>query len=149
MVIVALQGPASATVLVDGQPFGDWFGKAHELTVGQHTFEFRPPNSECCVGSTFKTVNIRAPEKPTDQVTVQGVIEWKPAVLEFRGAPLSTASCGEFGTFAAPGSLSIQMTKARQAVRCNVIPPPQSGEAPKQFDVELNPGRTSSFPRLP
>lgn len=146
---VALQGPANATVLVDGQPFGDWFGKVHELAVGQHTFEFRPPNSECCVGSTFKTVNIRAPQKPDEEVTVNGVIEWKPAILEFRGAPLSTASCGEFGTFAAPGSLTIQMPKPRVSVRCNVIPAPQSGEAPKQFDVELTPGRTSSFPRLP
>jgi hypothetical protein len=146
---VALQGPANATVLVDGQPFGDWFGKAHELAVGQHTFEFRPPDAQCCVGSTFKTVNIRAPEKPTDEVTINGVIEFNPAILEFRGAPLSTASCGEFGTFAAPGSLTIKMSKPRVSVRCNVIPAPQSGDPPKQFDVELIPGRTSSFPRLP
>jgi eukaryotic-like serine/threonine-protein kinase len=146
-VLVAVQGPQNATVLVDGQPFSDWFGKAHELTVGEHTFEFRPPNPECCVGSTFKTVNIRAPENATDPVWVRGVIEWKPAILEFRGAPLSTASCGEFGRFAAPGSLTIQMTKARQPLRCNVIPAPGSGEAPIQVDVELTAGRTSSFPR--
>jgi eukaryotic-like serine/threonine-protein kinase len=144
---VVVRGPANATVYVDGKPFDNWFGVAHDLPVGEHTFEFRPPNSECCVGSVFKTVNIRAPESPGQEQTVLGVIEWKPAVLEFRGAPLSTASCGEVATFSAPGTVAIPMQKARQTAHCNVIPPPQSGEAPKAFDVELSPGRTSSFPR--
>jgi hypothetical protein len=94
----------------------------------------------------IKTVSIR-PGQPGEVQTVQGVIEWMPATLEFHGAPLSTASCGEVASFSAPGSVVIPMQKASQKAHCTVIPAPQSGEPPKAFDVELSPGRTSSFPR--
>jgi len=143
---VAVKGPQNASVFLDGQPFDNWFGTAHELSVGEHTFEFRPPNTECCKGPVTKTVSIR-PGQPGEVQTVQGVIEWMPATLEFHGSPLSTASCGEVATFNAPGSVIIPMQKASQKAHCTVIPGPQSGEAPKAFDVELSPGRTSSFPR--
>jgi hypothetical protein len=116
---------------------------AHDVPAGEHTFEFRPPNTECCVGPTTKTVTFQ----PGEQRTVQGVIRWKPATLEFRGAPFSTASCGEVATFSAPGSVVIPMQRPVQKARCTVIPAPGSGEAPKAFDVELTPGRTSTFPR--
>src|SRR6478752_7241469 len=39
---VAVSGPANATVFVDGNPFDNWFGVAHELSAGDHVFEFRP-----------------------------------------------------------------------------------------------------------
>ncbi len=143
---VAVKGPQNASVFVDGQPFTDWFGATHELSVGEHTFEFRPPNTECCRAPVTKTVSIR-PGQPGEVQTVQGVIEWMPATLEFHGSPLSTASCGEVATFSAPGTVVIPMQKASQKARCTVIPAPQSGEAPKAFDVELSPGRTSAFPR--
>ena len=140
---VVVNGPANATVTVDGQPFDNWFGGALDLSAGEHTFEFRPPNTECCKGPVVKTVNIRAGEEQT----VRGVIAWNPATLEFKGAPLSTASCGEVATFNAPGSVVIPMQKASQKARCTVYPAPGSGDAPKQFDVDLTPGRTFSFPR--
>ena len=143
---VAVKGPQNASVFVDGQPFLNWFGRPHDLSVGEHTFEFRPPNTECCKGPVTKTVSIR-PGEAGEVQTVQGVIEWMPATLEFHGSPLSTASCGEIATFNAPGSVVIPMQKAGQKAHCTVIPAPQSGEAPKAFDVELSPGRTSSFPR--
>jgi serine/threonine-protein kinase len=144
---VIVKGPQNATVLVDGQPFDNWFGTSHPLPVGPHTFEFRPPNTECCVAPGPMTVNV-APLGPNQkEQTVQGVIEWKPATLEFRGPPLSTATCGMFGEFSAPGSLQIRMKNGRDTAQCTVFPPPASGEDPKPFDVELTPGRTSSFPR--
>jgi serine/threonine-protein kinase len=146
-VVITIKGPQSATVLVDGNPLGNWFGVAHDLPVGEHTFEFRPPNTECCVGPAYKTVQIKPPSENGKPQVVQGVIHWKPAVLEFRGAPLATASCGEVASFSAPGSVSIPMQAANLRVKCTVIPAPQSGESPKAFDVELNPGGTSSFPR--
>jgi hypothetical protein len=141
-VTVVVNGPANATVLVDGQPFEPWFGVAHDLPAGEHVFEFRPPNTECCLAPAPKTVTIR----PGVAQTVKGVIQWKPAILEFRGAPLSTASCGEVASFSQPGSVQIAMQAARQVAHCRVIPALQSGEAPKAFDVPLTPGRTSSFP---
>ncbi|HYQ17477.1 MAG TPA: hypothetical protein VEQ58_17010, partial [Polyangiaceae bacterium] len=142
---VAVSGPANATVFVDGNPFDNWFGVAHELSAGDHVFEFRPPNTECCVGPVTKTFKVRGGQEQT----VRGVIEWKPSTLEFRGGPLSTASCGEVATFSAPGSVVIPMQRASQRARCTVIPPEGSGEAPKAFDVELSPGRTFTFPPRP
>jgi len=144
-VLVTVAGPQNATVLVDGSPFANWFGVTHELPAGEHVFEFRPPNTECCVGPVTKTFQVRGGEEQT----VQGVIQWKPATLEFRGSPLSTASCGEVASFSAPGSTQIPMQRPSQRVRCTVIPPPASGEAPKAFDGELNPGRTFTFPPRP
>jgi serine/threonine-protein kinase len=38
---VAVKGPQNASVFLDGQPFNNWFGTAHDLSVGEHTFEFR------------------------------------------------------------------------------------------------------------
>jgi serine/threonine protein kinase len=144
---VVVKGAQNATVLVDGQPLDNWFGKAHDLAVGPHTFEFRPPDSECCVAPKPMIVNISPPEPPAVEQVVHGVIDYKPATLEFRGPPLSTASCGEVATFSAPGSLQVLMQKGPLTANCTVIPAPGSGEAPKPFDVELKPGRTSSFPR--
>lgn len=142
-VTVVVNGPQNATVLVDGHPFANWFGVAHDLSAGEHTFEFRPPNTDCCVGPAFKTVTLRAGEPQV----IKGVIAWRPATLEFRGSPLSTASCGEVASFNAPGAVVIPMQSALQRAHCTVIPAPQSGESPKAFDVELSPGRTSTFPR--
>lgn len=141
-VLITVAGPQNATVWVDGQPFEPWFGVAHDLPAGEHVFEFRPPNTECCVGATSKKVVVQ----PGVSQTVKGVIRWNPATLEFRGAPLSTASCGEVATFNRPGSVQISMQMARQPVHCRVIPSLDSGEAPKAFDVALIPGRTSVFP---
>ncbi|HEY6080732.1 MAG TPA: protein kinase [Polyangiaceae bacterium] len=143
---VLVKGPQSATVLVNGTPLNDWFGVAHDLPAGDHIFEFRPPNAECCVAPPPQTITIR-PQEGGGKQTVQGTIGWKPAILYFRGAPLSSASCGEVGTFAGPGQLEIKMEQAMKIAHCTVIPAPGSGEAMKEFDVELNPGRTSPFPR--
>jgi eukaryotic-like serine/threonine-protein kinase len=142
-VTVLVNGPANATVLVDGQPLDNWFGVPHDLSAGEHRFEFRPPNTDCCEGSTFKTVTLQ----PGVPFTVKGAIQWKPATLDFRGSPLSTASCGEVASFTEPGTRLIPMQSAGKKVRCTVIPPPQSGEAPITFDLDLSPGRTSAFPR--
>jgi serine/threonine-protein kinase len=142
-VTVLVNGPANATVLVDGQPLDNWFGAAHDLPAGEHRFEFRPPNTECCEGPTFKTVSL----PPGEPFTVKGAIQWKPATLDFRGSPLSTASCGEVASFSEPGTRLIPMQSAGKKARCTVIPAPQSGEAPITFDLDLSPGRTSSFPR--
>jgi serine/threonine-protein kinase len=146
---IVVNGHPDATVVVDGQPLDRWFGKAHDLPVGPHIFEFRPPNTECCVAPPPRTVTISPPVPPATQQTVRGVIEYRPATLEFRGAPLSTASCGEVASFSSPGSVQIPMQKGRLPVRCTVIPAPGSGEAPIPVDVQLTAGQTSSFPPRP
>lgn len=141
---IVVVGPQSAKVVVDGEPLASWFGTVHELKAGPHTFQFQPPNTECCEVPEPKVVTV----EPGQTITVRGQIPWKPAVLEFHGSPLSTASCGMFGEFKPNTSKPIQMQSAKQTVTCNVIPGPTSGEEPKAVDVDLYAGRTSSFPRL-
>ncbi|RYZ05357.1 MAG: serine/threonine protein kinase [Myxococcales bacterium] len=140
-VLITVSGPQNAVVLVDGSPLSNWFGVTHEFLAGDHTFEFRPPNPDCCVAAVTKTVTLRGGE----QQTVRGTIEWKPALLEFRGPPLSTASCGVFGTFEAPGTKKIPMQRAMTKAECTVYPGP--GEAPIPVDVDLAAGKTAPFPR--
>ena len=143
-VLVLVKGPANATVLVDGQLLENWFGSPHDLSAGEHSFEFRPPNNGCCEEAPItKTVTVR----PGETLTVSGTIAFKPATLEFKGPPLSTALCGEVATFNGPGQKVINMQKASLHTVCNVIPAPGSSESPKAFDVDLIPGRTSTFPR--
>jgi serine/threonine protein kinase len=143
-VLVLVKGPANATVLVDGQLLENWFGSPHDLPAGDHSFEFRPPNNGCCEETpVIKTVTVR----PGESLTVSGTIAFKPATLEFKGPQLSTALCGEVATFNGPGQKVINMQKASLHTVCNVIPAPGSSEAPKAFDVDLIPGRTSTFPR--
>ncbi len=139
---VAVSGPQNATVLVDGQPFENWFGTAHELPPGEHTFEFRPPNAECCEAPEPRVVTLA----PGDSRTVRGVIKWKPAILEFHGPVDSSASCVEVASFNGPGSRTIDMQRASHRIPCTVIWPEASGIAPKTFDVTLTPGKTATFP---
>lgn len=142
-VTVVVNGPANATVSMDGQPFEPWFGVAHDVPAGEHTFVFSPPDAQCCEGATSKTVTIR----PGEPMQVRGTIKWRPATLEFKGPPLSTASCGEVADFTkGPGSVVINMQGPSKLAKCTVYPPPTSGEGPKPVDVPLTPGRTSSFP---
>ncbi|HEY3668227.1 MAG TPA: serine/threonine-protein kinase, partial [Polyangiaceae bacterium] len=68
---VLVDGPKNATVKVDGQEIV-WFGPPHELTVGAHTFEFVPPNEECCVAPQSMVVNVVRPNDPTEVQTVRG-----------------------------------------------------------------------------
>jgi hypothetical protein len=98
---VVLAGPASATVRIDGAEV-PWFGKVHELTPGEHSFEFVAPNEQCC--ERGKTIRVRVPvsEGPDDVHVVQGRIEFRPATLDLRGPPGSSASCGPLGEFPVP-----------------------------------------------
>jgi len=142
---VLVDGPKSATVKVDGQEIV-WFGPPHELTVGPHTFQFVPPNDECCVAPQTMTVNVAKPNNPGEVQTVRGTIEFKPALVEFQGQPGTTASCGELGSFNVPGQQKIRMTTAALHAHCTLISPPTSGLPPKEFDLTLSPGRLFSIP---
>ncbi len=142
---VLVDGPKNATVKVDGQEIV-WFGPPHELTVGAHTFDFVPPNEECCVGLQSMVVNVVRPNDPSEVQTVRGTIEFKPAVIDFQGAAGETASCGELGSFNVPSQQKIRMATASLHAHCTLISPPTSGLPPKEFDLTLSPGRTFSIP---
>lgn len=142
---VLVDGPKSATVKVDGREIV-WFGPPHELTVGPHTFQFVPPNDECCVAPQTMTVNVTRPNSPGEVQTVRGTIEFKPALIEFHGEPGTTASCGELGSFSVPGQQKIRMATATLRAHCTLLSPPTSGLPPKEFDLTLSPGRLFTIP---
>jgi hypothetical protein len=145
---IAVDGPANATVKVDGRELDDWFG-TQQIPVGTHVFEFIPPNTECCDAGEKLTIEIREPRGPDDLQKVRGRIAFKEAALDFRGAPGSRASCAELGEFPVPSHQTFGMTTAARRVSCTVIPPPGSALPLKPFDVTLSPGRVSSVPPGP
>jgi eukaryotic-like serine/threonine-protein kinase len=140
---IAVDGPQNATVRVDGTELRDWFG-TQSLPVGQHVFEFIPPNSECCEGTHRFVVEIEPPSGGEPQ-RVRGRIQFKDATLDLRGHPGTRASCGELGEFPVPSRQVFQMTAAAREARCTLIPPLGSAALPKEFDVTLSPGRLSSI----
>jgi len=142
---VLVDGPKNATVKVDGQEIV-WFGPPHQLTVGPHTFEFVPPNEECCVAPQTMSVNVVRPNDPAEVQTVRGTIEFKPALIEFQGQPGTTASCGELGSFNVPGQQKIRMAMASLHAHCTLLSPITSGLPPKEFDLTLSPGRLFTIP---
>jgi serine/threonine-protein kinase len=140
---IAVDGPQNATVRVDGAELRDWFG-TQSLPVGQHVFEFIPPNSECCEAAQRLVVEIR-PSTGGEPQRVRGRIGFKDATLDLRGTPGSRASCGELGEFPVPSRQVLPMTAAVRPARCTLIPPLGSDALPKEFDVTLSPGRLSSI----
>jgi hypothetical protein len=142
---VLVDGPKNALVKVDGLEIV-WFGPPHELTLGPHTFEFIPPNEECCVGPQSMTVNVTRPSEASEVQTVRGTIEFKPALIDFQGSPGTTASCGELGSFSVPSQQKIRMAAATLRGHCTLLSPPTSGKPPKEFDLTLSPGRVFEIP---
>lgn len=130
-------GPQNATVRVDGKD-ESWFEEL-ELSVGPHTFQFIPPNAECCESTSPMTVHVEAGQGAQ---IVRGTIPFKPARLRHAGPVGSRASCGVLGQLIAEQVKEVPMTRSSMTVECTVFPPPGSAEEPKRIDVTLQPGRT-------
>jgi eukaryotic-like serine/threonine-protein kinase len=137
---VVITGAKGGKLRVDGVE-RDWFGPALALTVGTHTFEFLPPNTDCCVAPAPRVEDIKPGEG--EQVVV-GEIAFRDAVLRFEAPVGYRASCGLAGTFSSPGEQRpVRMTTPTMPIGCTVEPPASSGQPPKVIDVTLHPGRTS------
>ncbi len=130
-------GPQNAKVRIDGR-LEAWF-KTHELDIGPHTFEFVPPNTECCVASPPQTVEIVAGE---GSQVVRGSIPFKPAVLQMAGPPGSQATCGVAGQLSSGQSKEIPMNRAELRLSCTYFERSGGVTDPKRIDVTLRPGRT-------
>jgi serine/threonine protein kinase len=148
LVRIVVNGPQNAIVSLDGVRIDDWFGPPREITVGPHVFRFEPPSPDCCEAGQTLPVEIKPSRGADDVQTVQGRIAFRNAVLELTGAPGSTASCGELGTFPVPSRQSLPMLSAQRKAHCTVLPAPGSAVPPKGFDVTLSPGGVFRSPSL-
>lgn len=139
---ILVQGPKNATVRIDGVETA-WFGELKELSPGKHLFEFLPPDDRCCV-SEQRLERVLAPsDGPDDFEIIRGQIDYRPATLQLTQPAGGTASCGVLGQFPVPSVQEIPMPDGPIKVSCLLFPPAESPDPPKQFDVTLNPGRTS------
>lgn len=130
-------GPQNAKVRIDGK-LEPWF-RTRQLTLGPHTFEFVPPNSECCEPTAPRTIEIVPGEGAQ---VVQGTIPFKPAVLRYSGPSGSRASCGVAGQLAVGETKEIPLNRPAHYLTCTIFPSAESAEEPKRIDVTLQPGRT-------
>lgn len=130
-------GPQNARVRIDGQ-LEPWF-QVHSLSYGPHTFEFVPPNDECCEAPAPMTIEVVPGE---DAQLVRGVIQFKPATLMLVAPPGSHTSCSLDEVLSAGGSQTIPMDRPARELSCTIVPPTGSSERPRRVDVGLRPGRT-------
>lgn len=130
-------GPQNARVRIDGR-IVPWF-QTHELPLGPHTFEFVPPNSECCEASAPTTVEVVA---GAEVQIVRGIIAFKPATLRLEAPSGTRASCGLGEVLEAGGVREIPMSRPVRDLTCTLMPPAGTGGAPRQVPVSLRPGRT-------
>lgn len=130
-------GPQNARVRIDGQ-LEPWF-QVHSLAYGPHTFEFVPPNTECCEAPAPMTIEVVPGD---DAQIVRGVIQFKAATLALSAPAGSQASCGLGEVIPAGGSQTIPMDRPARDLVCTIVPPSGSSDEPKRVDVGLRPGRT-------
>jgi serine/threonine-protein kinase len=131
--------PADTIVKIDGVRQANVFGLTFPLTVGTHEFEFVPGNEKCCEGPVVKQVQIVA---GSDVYFVRGDLKLKPAKLSFRAQEGTRLLCGRLGEYA-PGERDVSVSLPTP-VKCTVHPAPGSGLDPKDVDVTLRPGETST-----
>ncbi|HVJ15194.1 MAG TPA: protein kinase, partial [Polyangiaceae bacterium] len=142
---IFVDGPANATLFIDGVQQQDWFGVPKVLVVGPHKFEFHPPNNVCCEGPHELTVEIKPPDPSGKVQTVRGFIRFRPATLDIPGPSGWTARCGALGEWSIPTQAQIQMQKPVLLGTCLLLPPVGVSEEPKELEFRLSPGGTSTL----
>jgi eukaryotic-like serine/threonine-protein kinase len=140
-VSVKLAGVLGGTLRIDGEP-RPWFGVTHELTVGEHTFEFIPPNDNCC-----EQVKQTLLVKPGEGVQeIRGRIPFKDATLKAQGAEIQglRLSCPAVfaGSMALPGERSVPMTEETWSGICT-LSGFQEGSERRQKSITLRAGDTT------
>jgi hypothetical protein len=141
VVSVKLTGVLGGTLRIDGEP-KQWFGVTHELALGDHTFEFVPPNDNCCE-LVRKTVQIREGEGTQE---VRGRIPFRDALLRATGASVEglILSCPAVfaGSLALPGQRSVPMSEETWTGICT-LSGPQEGSERRQKRITLRAGDTT------
>jgi hypothetical protein len=138
---VVIKGAKSGLVKIDGTPMSDPFATV-ELTVGNHNFEFIPPNADCCINRGSRVITIPAGDGVW---AVTGEIPFKDAIIAFSSDEAdATAACSTlFKGVLKPGQSRAVHFGDEPNLRgsCTISGPPGSTAAPKTTDTgDLRPG---------
>ncbi len=139
---VVIKGAGGGKVSVDGGPVESPLAKVYELDVGQHRFEFTPPDADCCEAPRPVVYAVR--DTPDLQI-VSYEIKFRPATIQLGGTAGAELTCPALfaGKLTAPGQRQIPMNNGPVLDdHCTLFPPAASGSPPKPIDVHLKAGRT-------
>jgi serine/threonine-protein kinase len=143
-VMVDVAGPIKGGYLkIDGVRKDLWFGVQHELTVGPHTFEFVPADSECCRSSPPLSRTIQEGADP-DHVVL--TVAFRDARLRVDRAPDGVLECRSLfgGDLTVPGSFSVPMSHLSATGICTLRPQdPSALGGPVSKEVTLTAGQTT------
>jgi eukaryotic-like serine/threonine-protein kinase len=143
-VSVRLTGAVGGSVRIDGRE-RPWFGITHTLDVGEHVFEFVPPDETCCT-PTRRVVNITAGD--TVEVVV-GHIPFKNAAVavDAEASVGWTLSCPTLfsGQLELPGRRSVALNQVKVSGSCTVSRA-QEGFTASRRVVTLRAGQTTVVP---
>jgi serine/threonine-protein kinase len=141
---VDVLGAKGGVVKIDGQPDKNWYSEhRHELTVGQHTFEFEPQDPECCLPVPPVTRMIEAGDTP-DKVLL--TLQFRDAKIKVERSSAGVMRCATLfpGQMTVPGTLSVRMSRSLAQGQCTMSPTDQT-EAPQTKEVTLQPGQTTEI----
>lgn len=143
-VSVRLTGAVGGSVRIDGKE-RPWFGVTHQLEVGEHAFEFVPPDETCCVGSK-KTVLVEPGEGPQ---LVVGSVAFKDAAVavEAEAAAGWSLSCPSLfaGPLELPGRRTVVLHQVKVSGTCTVSKA-EEGFTARRRVVTLRAGQTTVVP---
>jgi serine/threonine-protein kinase len=144
LVDVDVIGAKGGVVKIDGQPDPNWYQqKTHELSVGQHTFEFVPAEPDCCLPVPVVTRLIEAGETPEKVLLT---LLFKDARIKVERSPAGVMRCPTLfpAEMTVPGTHSVRMERSSASGTCIMSPTDQT-EAPKTKEVTLQPGQPTEI----
>jgi serine/threonine-protein kinase len=144
-VSVRVTGAVGGTVKIDGTE-RPWFGGVvHELSVGEHFFEFVPPNDSCCEATSRKVQIVAG----VGTQLVVGKIPFKDAMLDMKSGAAAgwSMSCPTLfsGEMSLPGLRAVPMSQVKASGSC-VLTNSEEGSATRRKVVTLAAGQTTMLP---
>ena len=135
---IVVKGAGGGVVRVDGMPHADWLGKTFELSLGTHSLEVVPPNSDCCRNLGPQSFEVTPGDGPQ---TVLGAAPFKDATLALTGPEGSYATCSAFfsGRLRAGASLKIKIPGPDSSLKGKCIIYGPDGSDPQEEEVKLSP----------
>jgi serine/threonine-protein kinase len=141
-VLVDVTGPKGGYLKIDGVREDTWFGRQHQLSVGSHTFEFVPNDSECC-SSVAQTKIIEEGDSP---FTVLLPVTFREAKLRVDRSPPGLLRCRSLfsADLVVPGELPVPMSRLSATGLCTMSSN-DPAQAPSTKEVTLTAGQTTEI----